>query len=48
MKQVILWTLAALIFAAGYAIYLVYSDVKSDCAKQQFVSRTLCATLGGK
>ena len=48
MKQVILWTLAALSFAAGYAIYLVYSDVKSDCAKQQFVSTTLCATLGGK
>lgn len=46
MKQIILWTLAALIFAAGYAIYLVYSDVKNDCAKQQFVSPTLCDTVG--
>lgn len=45
-KQIILWTLAALIFVAGYAIYLVYSDVKSDCATQQFVSTTLCATTG--
>lgn len=46
MKQIILWTLAALIFAAGYAIYLVYSDVKNDCAKQLFASTTLCATVG--
>jgi len=46
MKQLILWTLAALIFAAGYAIYLFYSDIKDDCAKQEFVSTTLCATAG--
>lgn len=46
MKQIILWTLAALIFAAGYAIYLLYSDIKDDCAKREFVSTTLCATMG--
>lgn len=48
MKQFFVWTVAALIFAAGYALYLIYSDVKDVYAKQQFVSPTLCATLGGK
>lgn len=46
MKQFIVWTLAALIFVAAYAVYLVYSDAKPDCAKQQVVSTTLCATVG--
>lgn len=46
MKQIILWTLAALILAAGYAIWLLYADIKDDCAKQEFVSTTLCATEG--
>ncbi|CAO3959262.1 hypothetical protein [Achromobacter mucicolens] len=48
MKQFFVWTVAALIFAAGYALHLIYSDIKEVCAKQQFVSTTLCATLGGK
>lgn len=48
MKQFFVWTVVALIFAVGYALYFVYSDVKDACAKQQFVSTTLCATLGGK
>jgi len=46
MKQFIVWTLAALIFLAAYAVYLVYSDAKADCAKQQVVSTTFCATVG--
>ncbi|MNX66498.1 hypothetical protein D3C86_975950 [compost metagenome] len=45
-KQITLWTLAALIFVAGYALYLAFSDIKDDCAEQQVVSTTLCATMG--
>lgn len=46
MKQFIVWTLAALIFVAAYAVYLVYSDAKADCEKQQVVSTTFCTTVG--
>lgn len=46
MKQFIVWTLAALISVAVYAAYLIYSDAKANCAKQQVVSTTFCATLG--
>ncbi|WP_155739328.1 hypothetical protein [Achromobacter mucicolens] len=46
MKQFIVWTIAALIFVAVYAVYLVYSDAKADCAKQQVVSTSFCAAVG--
>ena len=49
MKQFFDWAVAALIFAAGCGLlYLIYSAAKGVCAKQQFLSTTLCATLGGK
>lgn len=46
MKQLIVWTLAALIFVAAYGVYLAYSDAKADCAEQQVVSTTFCAVVG--
>ncbi|WP_313065162.1 hypothetical protein [Achromobacter animicus] len=46
MKQFFVWTLAALILVAAYAVHLVYSDAKADCEKQQVVRTTLCATIG--
>ncbi|MCP2518621.1 hypothetical protein M5J07_27095 [Achromobacter mucicolens] len=46
MKQFIVWTLAGLLFVAVYAVYLVYSDAKADCAKQQVGSALFCAAGG--
>lgn len=46
MKQFIVWTLAALIFLAAYAVYFFYFDAKADCTKQQVASTSFCAAAG--
>lgn len=45
MKKEILWTYAAVIFAAGYVLYEFYSSAKDDCYKHAYVASTFCSIV---